>query len=174
MCAAQDFSEKPKGDALEVMKVDTTLLGGRLPLGAQCAQSSRPGFYQACASNGCWKPSVVCMPCVRSAHSAMEQLSQEPAWHLPPLLTAGSPANRSTMTGATPRTSSEGVRVVALQGLGHAEAASCHSVQLGISAQSMCLLSVTLGAPVAWLSGLSAAEAAERLVSALMPFHLKP
>ena len=28
---AQDFSEKPKGDALEKMKVDTTLLGGGPP-----------------------------------------------------------------------------------------------------------------------------------------------
>ena len=27
LCSGQDFSEKPKGDALEEMKVDTTLLG---------------------------------------------------------------------------------------------------------------------------------------------------
>ena len=27
MCCAQDFAEKPKGDALEAMKVDTTVLG---------------------------------------------------------------------------------------------------------------------------------------------------
>ena len=28
---AQSFSEKPKGDALEAMKVDTTILGTPLP-----------------------------------------------------------------------------------------------------------------------------------------------
>jgi hypothetical protein len=27
VCCAQDFAEKPKGDALESMKVDTTVLG---------------------------------------------------------------------------------------------------------------------------------------------------
>ena len=27
VCCAQDFAEKPKGDALEAMKVDTTVLG---------------------------------------------------------------------------------------------------------------------------------------------------
>ena len=43
--AAQDFSEKPKGDALEKMKVDTTLLGGCLPQthSAGCTCSSLPG-----------------------------------------------------------------------------------------------------------------------------------
>ena len=27
MCAVQDFAEKPKGDALKAMQVDTTVLG---------------------------------------------------------------------------------------------------------------------------------------------------
>ena len=45
MCAPQDFSEKPKGDALEQMKVDTTLLGACLPqtYSAGCTCSSTPG-----------------------------------------------------------------------------------------------------------------------------------
>lgn len=34
LCSGQDFSEKPKGDALEEMKVDTTLLGA-----CQCQMS---------------------------------------------------------------------------------------------------------------------------------------
>ncbi len=38
VCCVQDFAEKPKGDALEAMKVDTTVLGEQ-------AESLSPSFF---------------------------------------------------------------------------------------------------------------------------------
>ncbi len=82
---AQDFSEKPKGDALEAMKVDTSVLGAlhnqiwlapaakpsmhRMLAWQESHNESCPGPY--CAVTACISPlcSKLCCAC-RQDHSA--------------------------------------------------------------------------------------------------------